>query len=79
MTADELSAKIDEELLGCRALHNWHGITIENIDQFRTPPKQVDMLDSFSNELQRFWIVADEHVDSDTAGYLVVFDEIGRS
>ena len=78
MDASALGRDFDRELAHASPLDNAHGITLENIAEHRVVPPQLATFENAGGpsgpaEIDA-WIVLDECPDSDSAGYLVVFD-----
>ena len=82
MDAAALERDFDRDLAHASPLDNAHGITLENIAQHRMLPPRLTRFEnaggpSGPSEIDA-WIVLDECPNSDSAGYLVVFDPSAR-
>jgi len=75
MTSEEVAARVDSELASCKGLDGSHGIHLSNIGGFRVPPTRRDFKDASTKSICSLWVVIDERTESQTDGYLVVFDE----
>lgn len=82
MNAISLTRDFDRELAHSPPLENAHGITLENIQKHRVVPPRLTHFANAGNPSgpteTDAWIVLDECPDSDSEGYLVVFDPENR-
>jgi hypothetical protein len=75
MIAEEVASRVDAELNSRSTLESWHRITRDNVACFRVMPTRREFNDATADLRQSLWVVIDECSESQTDGYLVVFDE----
>ncbi len=78
MLPEDVARRVDSDLASCQGLDGAHGITLDNIDEFRISPTRLAFSEPLSTATCNLWVVLDEMPGSRTEGYLVVFDEVSR-
>jgi hypothetical protein len=71
--ATDIRRIIDGQLAACWNLSNWHGITVENINDFLVTPR-LETFATWDEHRVSLWIVLDECRNEKEDGYLVVYN-----
>jgi hypothetical protein len=74
MNQQQLTKIIDDDLMAGR-FDNWHGISLDNVNNYRIEPRHLGFKDAVTGSVRLYWLVFDEDVQDSVDGYQIVYDE----